>query len=208
MFVEFPKIPRLNREIIVTEKIDGTNAHVWIELWDVYVHNLGHTSGWPTDQEYMRVELDGFDYVMAAGSRTRWLSHKEDNHGFWKWVDANKNELARMGPGRHYGEWWGSGIQRGYGLVKGEKRFSLFNVERWGDQATRPTCCHVVPLIARGPFKIDLIDGCVDDLRTNGSLASPGFMRPEGVIIFHTASRHLYKVTLEKDDVPKHSRQS
>ena len=29
-FVEFPKMPRLSREIIITEKIDGTNASVTI----------------------------------------------------------------------------------------------------------------------------------------------------------------------------------
>ena len=29
-FVEFPKIPRVSRECIITEKIDGTNASVWI----------------------------------------------------------------------------------------------------------------------------------------------------------------------------------
>jgi hypothetical protein len=29
-FVEFPKMARFAREIIVTEKIDGTNAQVWI----------------------------------------------------------------------------------------------------------------------------------------------------------------------------------
>lgn len=30
-FVEFPKIPRLSRDIIVTEKIDGTNAQIYLE---------------------------------------------------------------------------------------------------------------------------------------------------------------------------------
>ena len=30
-FVEFRKIPRLNRDIIITEKIDGTNASIVIE---------------------------------------------------------------------------------------------------------------------------------------------------------------------------------
>jgi hypothetical protein len=29
-FVEFRKIPRLNREIVVTEKLDGTNAQIKI----------------------------------------------------------------------------------------------------------------------------------------------------------------------------------
>jgi len=30
IFQEFPKIPRLNREMIVTEKIDGTNGQIII----------------------------------------------------------------------------------------------------------------------------------------------------------------------------------
>lgn len=29
-FVEFPKIARLSREIIVTEKIDGTNGVIYV----------------------------------------------------------------------------------------------------------------------------------------------------------------------------------
>mgnify|MGYP002129949175 CR=1 FL=1 len=29
-FLEFPKMPRLSREIIITEKIDGTNAQLLI----------------------------------------------------------------------------------------------------------------------------------------------------------------------------------
>mgnify|MGYP001595560836 CR=1 FL=1 len=30
-FVEFRKIPRLNRDVVITEKIDGTSAQVLIE---------------------------------------------------------------------------------------------------------------------------------------------------------------------------------
>ena len=51
--------------------------------------------------------------------------------GFARWVETNRERLITLlGPGLHFGEWWGSGIQRGYGLTKGDKRFSLFNVER------------------------------------------------------------------------------
>jgi hypothetical protein len=107
-FIEFPKMARFAREIIVTEKIDGTNAQVWISD-------------------------DGTD--IRAGSRNRWLTYSEDNFGFAKWVMDHRDELLTLGPGRHFGEWWGSGIQRRYGLD--EKRFSLFNVSRWGG-AARP----------------------------------------------------------------------
>lgn len=105
-FVEFPKMPRLSRKMSLTEKIDGTNASIVI-----------------TDEGEFLV-----------GSRTRWITPEQDNYGFARWAYANKDELMALGVGRHYGEWWGAGIQRGYGQK--EKHFSLFNVGRWVD--TRP----------------------------------------------------------------------
>lgn len=43
----------------------------------------------------------------------------------------------------------------------------------------------------------------LEQLRTRGSVAAPGFMKPEGVVVFHTASQQLFKVTLENDDERK-----
>lgn len=181
-FVEFPKIARLSREIIVTEKIDGTNAQIFIP-------DVG-------EPEYGEV---------FAGSRTKWIDPKDDNMGFAKWVEAHTEELRTLGPGSHFGEWWGQGIQRNYGLK--EKRFSLFNVSRWGpggkDEAMKPACCHVVPTLYRGAFDMHVIDELLNTLRIEGSIAAPRFMRPEGVVVFHTAGGHLYKKTLEKDHLPK-----
>lgn len=175
-FVEFPKIARLSRECVITEKIDGTNGCICI----------------------------GEDGSFQVGSRTRWLTAETgDNHGFLLWALTNKDELMKLGPGTHFGEWWGSGIQRGYGLVKGEKRFSLFNVHRWADAAIRPVCCSVVPTIYRGMFTTDLAEEALNELRNHGSLASEGFMRPEGIVIFHTAGGYLFKKTIEKDEQPK-----
>lgn len=182
-FVEFPKIPRLSREIVITEKIDGTNACVCIYYADDGV-------GQPDNKLSIR-----------AGSRTRWITPEDDNHGFAKWVHANRDELiAGLGEGTHFGEWWGSGIQRGYGLTKGEKRFSLFNTHRWGNDATRPKCCHVVPVLAAGVFNTDVINTNLALLEMHGSMASPGFMNPEGLVIFHTAGNLMFKKTLEKDN--------
>lgn len=174
-FIEFPKIPRFSREIIISEKIDGTNGVIYI----------------------------GEDMDILVGSRTRWITPENDNHGFARWVLEHREELLKLGPGRHFGEWWGSGIQRGYGLTKGEKRFSLFNVSRWADPNVRPACCSVVPEIVRGLMDTDLVQWAIDKLASEGSLASPGFMHPEGVVIFHTASGYLFKKTILKDEVPK-----
>ena len=107
---------------------------------------------------------------------------------------------ACLGPGRHYGEWWGSGIQRGYGLPKGEKRFSLFNTTRWSEDAARPACCHVVPVLYTGKFSTGEIDVCLALLADEGSHAAPGFMKPEGVVIFHPQGNVGFKKTIEKDE--------
>ena len=171
-FVAFPKMARLARETLVTEKIDGTNAQVWISD-------------------------DGTD--IRAGSRSRWLTYSDDNFGFAKWVMDHRDELLTLGPGRHFGEWWGAGIQRRYGLT--EKRFSLFNATRWADE--RPACCHVVPTLYRGPFSETRIEGALLDLKGAGSVAAPGFMKPEGIVVFHLAGNVGFKRTIEKDEEPK-----
>ncbi len=173
-FKEFKKIPRLSRECIITEKIDGTNGIIYIESNVVY-----------------------------AGSRSRWLSEKEDNFGFYKWVMKNRDDLLKLGPGYHYGEWWGNGIQRGYDLPKDIKKFSLFNVSKWNDPDKRPKCCEVVPVINEGLFCTELINNSLRILEIRGSFASPGFMKPEGIIIFHNPSGYLFKKTIEKDDKRK-----
>jgi hypothetical protein len=170
-FVGFPKIARLSREIIVTEKIDGTNAQIFI----------------------------GDDGEFLAGSRSRWITPEDDNYGFARWAQDHRAELLDLGPGRHFGEWWGQGVQRKYGL--GEKRFSLFNVSRWADE--RPACCHVVPTLYRGEFSQDAIADALALLASKGSVAAPGFMRPEGVIVFHVAANIGFKKTIERDAEPK-----
>ena len=111
-----------------------------------------------------------------------------------------------MGPGRHFGEWWGQGIQRNYGMA--EKRFSLFNTLRWcegpgsdepGGAPNYPTCCHVVPVIYSGPFDMNWVERAMDCLRYEGSLAAPGFMNPEGVVIYHTAGHLSFKYTFKDE---------
>jgi hypothetical protein len=168
-FAEFPKIARLNRECVISEKIDGTNGQIII----------------------------GEDGAIAAGSRSRLITPEQDNFGFAAWVRDHADELRTLGVGRHFGEWWGSGIQRGYGLTKGEKRFSLFNAERWGE--TRPSCCGVVPVLFRGLFSTAAVESCLQQLRDHGSVAAPGFVKPEGVVIWHAAAQVGFKVTLERD---------
>jgi hypothetical protein len=191
-FKGFKKIPRLSRAIIITEKIDGTNGLIYID------------------------EENNF----FVGSKNRWLNDHEDNHGFWHWATDNKEELLKLGKGYHYGEWWGKGIQRGYGLE--EKRFSLFNAGRWClsnqepklisiDPKTKvekyqeklPECCYVVPILYEGMFDTAEITKQLNILSFAGSQAVKGFMKPEGIVIYHKAGGCYFKKTIENDEKGK-----
>jgi hypothetical protein len=171
-FEKWPStVRRYNEEITITEKIDGTNGAILVNE----------------------------DGDVAAQSRNRLVTPGNDNHGFAAWVFGNGYELGRiLGPGRHFGEWWGHGIARGYGL--NEKRFSLFNTARWAtaleETAIEPELnLYHVPVLARGVRNTDAkIDEVTADLHEFGSVASPGFMRPEGVCVFHHSSRQVEKV--------------
>lgn len=204
-FVEWPKIARLNRDIVITEKIDGTNAQVWIRTHaEMDADNkAGLGLGQWVDSPA------GLVYVIA-GSRTKYITPTDDNHGFARWVFGNLETVSKLGPGRHFGEWWGSGIQRGYGLQKGEKRFSLFNTHRWVEvkdalspqaagKQVAPAGIYVVPTLYSGMFNQSETIWACEDLRKQGSKAAPGFMKPEGIIVYHTHARVSFKVTLEKD---------
>lgn len=176
-FIEFKKIPRLSRDVVITEKLDGTNGPIQI----------------------------GEDGSMLIGSRSRWITPEDDNYGFAKWATQNREELLRLGVGNHFGEWWGQGIQRNYSQTR--KRFSLFNTHRWADDTVRPACCDVVPVLYKGPFEehgvMKGLKSALVHLQDKGSMAAPGFMKPEGIVIYHVGASLYFKKTLIKDEENK-----
>ncbi len=60
-----------------------------------------------------------------------------------------------------------------------------------------------MPVLYHGKFCQPAIKGCIDDLRANGSVMARGFMKPEGIVVYHTAARQSYKVLVEGDEIPK-----
>ena len=185
-FEAFPKLQRLNGSVIVTEKIDGTNAAIIIQGDEI-----------------------------AAQSRTRIIVPGKDNFGFAAWVHANKAALiANLGEGRHFGEWWGAGVQRTYGLKT--KVFSLFNTSRWLDSANPGNYAtelvqlwdigvRVVPVLFIGtmPEVIERLTYLMNNLKQYGSVAAPGYLNPEGIVLYDTRSGQGYKKTFDYDDTGK-----
>lgn len=173
-FESFQKISRAKQGFgcVITEKLDGTNGQIVIEN----------------------------GAIVGVGSRNRWIKpgKESDNYGFARFVEENEEEIvAKLGDGEHFGEWWGSGIQRGYGLKNGEKRFSLFNSSRWSAAEYRPSCMGVVPVLYAGEFSRAAINGVMRELSVSGSIAAPGFMKPEGIVIYVPGSKTLFKETFE-----------
>lgn len=172
MSIEFkgwPKIGRwANAHVIATEKLDGTNAAVGI--------------------------LE--DGTVYAQSRTRIITPNDDNFGFARWVEVNADTLREdLGQGLHFGEWYGEGIQRKYGMT--EKRFALFNSYVWGPKVGHflTPRVDVVPVLYSGPLDTEEIDRVAAALYATGSAMVPGWMKPEGLVVYETISRASWKLT-------------
>ncbi len=196
MFEPFPKLTRFTHDWTVTEKIDGTNAQIYI------IHQL---TGEPVLRETRDLVIaETEDHYVMAGSRNRLLGlGKQDNHGFAQFVKDNAEGLvATLGEGRHFGEWYGKGIgPRGYDLP--QKRFALFNAGRWTG-VELPDRVDVVPTLFSG-FLADSsqFDRCLAELQQMGSRIAPNFMNPEGIVMYHGPSRTSFKRTFEYDEAGK-----
>jgi hypothetical protein len=194
MFRKFPSIPRVNSPIVVTEKLDGTNGQIaWLsgdecpstkDIYPLYSY------------EFLNVETkETRMFYLYAGSRNRYLTPESDNYGFASWVECNSYDLTDLGPGRHYGEWWGKGINRNYGQTG--RKFSLFNVTRWTNEIL-PTCCSTVPVLYEGEETIamDHTYSVLDQMYDTGSTAAPGFMKPEGIVVWWKKTGQMLKFVI------------
>ena len=160
IFQSFPKITRYNNVgVTITEKIDGTNACIAFD----------------------------HDGNMFCQSRKRIITSGDDNFGFAGWAENNQTALFEMlGEGRHFGEWWGRGIQRTYGLA--ERRFSLFNTHRWGERGPIDVGgveVNCVPVLVQCQLNElnQKVASALCGLRLDGSRAA-NFTDAEGVMVY------------------------
>lgn len=172
-YIKMQSIPRLSKTCYITEKIDGTNACV-------------HVS-------------EGGE--IRAGSKNRWLTTEKDNHGFATFVKEREDLFRKvLPPGFHRGEFWGNGIQRGYGLPKGDRRLSLFNQKlkiKLNSSIEWPF--DFVPILYKGMFDTVIVELMLKVLKL-GSISVPGYMNPEGVVVYHEAANCMFKKTIEHDE--------
>jgi len=205
-FRSWGKTPRLFRDIVITEKIDGSNSAIIFE--DVTLLDVDLV---PSDELIVR---GAYLYRVGAQSKNRLITPGKttDNYGFASFVYANKEELFDLlGPGYHFGEWWGEGIQKRYGdHVKSLRYFSLFNTAKhketeafFKDEAGRVVTVESVPVLYEGEFSEQAIQDVLRDLNEYGSVAAPFHPNPEGIVVYHTQSKQVYKVTRDNNDKGK-----
>jgi len=164
-FIPYPKTKRYSGfNITITEKIDGTNAQIHIDE----------------------------DWIVTTSSRNRIITPNKDNYGFATWVRENLDDVKKLGKGRHYGEWWGEGIQKNRYGVTG-KHFSLFNTFR--PTESLPECIKQVPVLYTGPYLDSDIMYQFNTLKEQGSKL--GGSDPEGIIIYFHEARNVMKMTYD-----------
>lgn len=207
-FEKWPSIPRwANDTITITEKIDGTNAAIIILPYDID-HEPLIQDGYA--KVYADLNDDGVSatgYTFAVQSRKRFIKPGKDtdNAGFAGYAFEHAVQFIELlGYGKHYGEWWGRGIQRGYDQE--DKRFSLFSPWRYEHLALKDEVpgLDVVPTLFKGGVEGYLaISIILATLEKEGSKAAPGFMRPEGLIVQSALTGAKYKAFTWDDGIPK-----
>lgn len=215
-FEGWPKTPRLSAGgVTITEKIDGTNACVIILPYDGDDLSTDKCLSLGGVQFVIQFGQQERAWIVGAQSRKRLIFPGQDNAGFAGWVQSNAYALVDLlGPGRHFGEWWGQGIQRRYGMT--HKVFSLFNTHKWGKVAAersdwtdsaRSINMTMVPTMYVGKFSDRVIEESLFVLRQTGSMAAAEWgqngQRAEGIIIRHRDLGGNLKAFVENDDVPK-----
>lgn len=167
-------------KIIITEKIDGTNAHILI----------------------------GPDDTFKTFSRTREITPEDDNYGFAKWAYSRKETLIQVFSKegeevRIYGEWYGPGIAPKCAYNITEPRFALFSapLDRAGDFSILHRV-DIVPTLYTGEYSKDIVDKVMQTLQEHGSYISKGFMRPEGIVIHFLEQDERYKRTFVQESKP------
>lgn len=185
-FTPFGKLQRLydsRHGVVITEKVDGTNA-------GIHIRN---------------------GIVAGVQSRKRLITPEDDNYGFAAWVTDNEAMIVELlGDGLHFGEWMGRGIQRGYGL--NDNRFLLFNTPRWRNTLPDPRLPQlgVVPLLYWGDVEENGLDCAVayarSTLELEGSQVNPGYVNFEGVVVFFPDSGASFKHVINAPSSKKKTR--
>jgi hypothetical protein len=196
----FGVTPELFGDVTLCEQIDGHAIGIHIEA--LKANPDGEVGVKPGDVLFYGAGGNANFYRVWVQNRQRIVTpDQHDVHGVASWARAHAAQLAEtLGPGIHFGEWWGYKICRGYGLGPGDRRFSLYNTARWGFiDGTQVPSLYTQPVLWEGNFLEGwaTIRNEMDGLLNHGSVASPGYRHPAGVVLYHHSAdvmmQHTFK---------------
>jgi hypothetical protein len=135
-FIGFPKMSRdIIGDVIITEKLDGTNACVIIENGE----------------------------IVGVQSRKRMINVDDDNYGFASYISQNEELILKLGDGYHYGEWCGLGIQKNPHNLDA-KYFYLFDTRRWNTDNEPPEGIRRTRTLYTGTLNSNTVEDCMKQL--------------------------------------------
>jgi hypothetical protein len=189
--------PDLFANATLTELLDGHTVGIHVEALK---RRPGTGEVTIRDGDVLRASPDGVAQFYRVWVQDRHRIVTPDQHdlqGVAAWARAHAAELAEtLGPGIHFGEWWGYKVCRGYGLPAGDRRFSLFNTARWRFiDGTQVPSLYIVPILWEGPLGDNwgTVMEQVQKLEVEGSAAVPGYRFPEGVMLYHAGADTMMK---------------
>ena len=163
---QFKRLRRsaLFRDVTISEKIDGTNAQVFVVAEDRGRRQPGRGLGGSLRKRTTSVSRRGSPIMLTSCA-------------------SSAQDVISA-------EWYGRGIQRRYGLQ--DRRFALFNSCTDGPRSARRAAA-IVPVLTTRTMGADVVSECLETLRSGGSLARSGFHAPGGIVIYHHASGGMFR---------------
>jgi hypothetical protein len=109
-------------------------------------------------------------------------------------MDNGLHIAEKLGEGYHYGEWYGTGIQKNPHKIDG-RRFALFNSNRWRDgRQERPDGFECVPILYEDVYTNTIIEETMQALRLRSIAFS---YKAEGIVVWYHTTRRYEKFTFE-----------
>lgn len=195
-YPSFSSIERLeNIYCVISEKIDGTNGLIQID--------------YKYDWNGQRYD----DHLVQFGSRNRYITTTDDNAGFANYFTPHIASICTLAeslinygdndnpkqdwPIYIYGEWFGKGIQRGYGLD--EKYFMPFS-SFYAEHMIKAGIPNIMMpnIMYTGKFSLEVVDNCMNRLTSGGfHTLITNYDYPEGVVIYFPKYNFRLKQTFE-----------
>jgi len=149
----------LTEEYCRDDTTDGFRMLKWTDIESLYnVRRSLVRAGQERVIRYIaKVKLDGTNAAVqvatngriCAQSRNNIITPDDDNHGFAKWADDNKEYFSGLANHQHttiYGEWGGKGVQNGTSLSRLDHKVFVVFAIKYGGVKGQPAMLDINPI--------------------------------------------------------------